>query len=72
MDASDAIKAYRAETEATQQALADVLGVRQSTVASWESGHRSVSASLVGRVSACTGIPMHVLRPDLFPQPAAA
>ena len=61
------IKAYRAENEVTQIELATALGVAQSTVASWETGHRPVGAEVVGRVSSYTGIDLHVLRPDLFP-----
>lgn len=66
------IKAYRDEQGLTQSALANALGVKQSTVAGWESGHRPVASDLVGRVSAHTGIPLHVLRPELFPVPADA
>lgn len=66
------IRRYRVARGITQVQLADALELKQSTIAGWETGRRPVSAYLVGRVSALTGIPIHELRPDLFHGPAAA
>lgn len=48
--------------------LADGLGVRHQTFYSW----RRVPAERVLEIERLTGIPRHVLRPDLWPVEVAA
>jgi DNA-binding transcriptional regulator YdaS (Cro superfamily) len=51
-----------------QKALADRLGVRQSTVWYWLArSKRGVPAEYVMPIEAATGISRHLLRPDIFP-----
>lgn len=66
----NAIKKWRSETGTTQVQLAERLGVAQSVVARWEA--ESVGVKRVLLVSDVTGIPPHVLRPDVYPVPADA
>jgi len=57
----------------TKTPLADVataLGVQPPAVSKWS--RRGVPAERVLEVERVTGIPRHVLRPDLYPQPAEA
>lgn len=49
-----------------QAALARELKITRSAVHHWD----VVPSQQAGRVSAITGIPLHELRPDLFPSPA--
>jgi DNA-binding transcriptional regulator YdaS (Cro superfamily) len=48
--------------------LGEALGISQPAVSQWE----RVPSERVGKVSAITGIPPHVLRPDLFPRAIAS
>jgi DNA-binding transcriptional regulator YdaS (Cro superfamily) len=55
----------------SQSALAASIGVRQSTLSYWlHRSKRGVPAEYVQGITQATGIPPHVLRPDLFPRPA--
>lgn len=51
----------------TQTELADRLGVRQPTIAKWESGQVPAESALI--VHTLTGIALHKLRPDIYPEP---
>lgn len=56
-----------------QKALADLLGVTQSTVWYWlERSPRGISAEYVLPTEAATGISRHALRPDIYPAPRDA
>lgn len=48
----------------SQKQLADMLGVHRETVARWEAG-RKVDLDFLDAVVKTTGIPAHVLRPDV-------
>ena len=48
-------------------ALARFIGRTRSAVSQWE----KVPAEQIGKVSQFTGLPQHVIRPDLFPEIAA-
>jgi DNA-binding transcriptional regulator YdaS (Cro superfamily) len=67
MDIREAIKAKGL----SQRALADLAGVTEARVSQWISGVR-VPAERCLAVSAATGIPLHDLRPDIYPPPAPA
>jgi DNA-binding transcriptional regulator YdaS (Cro superfamily) len=54
------------EAAGGQSALARALGKRQSTVWDWVK-RGNVPAEHVAGIEAATGIPRHVLRPDLWP-----
>ncbi len=49
-------------------ALANRLGITRSACAQWD----RVPAERVGEVSRVTGLPKHVIRPDLHDAPASA
>lgn len=69
------LRAYRESVGLTQAELADILGVERTTVARWETGVRRVDPELLRLIEEKTGIPPHVLRPDLaelFTAPSAA
>lgn len=60
-------KRYRDEKGLTQAQLADQLGVKQSTIAMWESGDRVPGKpELIRHIEQVTGIPRHEYRPDLY------
>jgi hypothetical protein len=48
----------------TQQAIAERIGVGRATVCKWQ--RRRLPAERVAAVEEVTGIPRHLLRPDLF------
>lgn len=53
----------------SQQALANALGVKQSTLWYWlTKSKRGVPAEYVVKIEQATGVPRHELRPDLFSQ----
>lgn len=59
------LKDYRRARNLTQGALAKELGTTVITVSRWETGRRKVDRALLPDVSAKTGIPPRLLRPDL-------
>lgn len=61
----DAIARRAVDAGGGSAKLGRTLGLSKTTVQSW-TGSR-VPAEWMPRVSAVTGIPMHELRPDLFP-----
>jgi hypothetical protein len=65
MTAEQIIKGYGGPAK-----LAHALGLDPALVWRWQK--RGIPAAKVGIVSALTGQPFHCIRPDLFPQPAAA
>lgn len=56
----------------TQQALADLIGVRQSHVSNWLNRNKRVPAERVLTIERATGVPRHELRPDLYPSEGEA
>ena len=54
----------------TQEDAAKLIGVSQGTISKWEDG--KVPAEWVPRLKQYTGLPYHLIRPDLFPAPEAA
>jgi DNA-binding transcriptional regulator YdaS (Cro superfamily) len=65
---SDEALSLAIKTAGGPSRLADALGISQPAVSQWD----RVPARQVGKVSALTGIPPHVLRPDLFPRSIAS
>ena len=63
------LKAFRLEYNLTLKQLADRIGLKKPTVCQIEKGDRQIAATRVMGVSDVTGIPPHVLRPDIFRQP---
>ena len=59
--------AWRTRTGLTQEGAASLFGVNQPAVAKWEAG--KVPALRALTVHGVTGIPLHVLRPDIYPAP---
>lgn len=64
MEAANPIKAYRQSEKLTQRELAGRLGVTRETLARWEAG-RAPDRKVLSTITAATGIPAKVLRPDL-------
>lgn len=58
---------WRDAEELTQAQAAIRFGVNQPTVAKWEKG--KVPSEQCLRVHEITGIPLHSLRPDIYPKP---
>lgn len=58
------LKAYRNARKLTQDQLAEKLGFARTSIARWETG-RKIDLGLVPKITAETGIPAKVLRPDL-------
>jgi DNA-binding transcriptional regulator YdaS (Cro superfamily) len=52
---------------ASQSGLARICGVAQSTVWKWLQTAKRLPAEYVLTVEAATGIPRHLLRPDIYP-----
>lgn len=63
---NNALSEWRAEKGITVEALASVLSVSKGTASKWS---RRVPPERVPDVEAATGIPRHVLRPDLWEPP---
>ena len=49
----------------SQDELAAMLGVSKASISRWETGARKLEGTALKDVSAKTGIPLGVLRPDL-------
>lgn len=54
----------------TQDDVAKLFGVCAVTVCRYETGQRKIEPKRVRLISSITGIPPHVLRPDIFPAPS--
>lgn len=69
METTKALKQYRTEVAPQQlKELAAKLGVAPSVLHKWE--NKQVPADRCVHVEDVTGIPCHVLRPDVFKVPA--
>lgn len=64
MDLKDAIK----RAGISQRQLADAVGVTEGRVSQWLSSGR-IPAERCQAVSQATGVPLHTLRPDIYPPP---
>jgi DNA-binding transcriptional regulator YdaS (Cro superfamily) len=64
------IRAWRDLNDVTVKDFAAMVGVQDSAVCKWEK--KGVSAVKALDVHRATGIPLHRLRPDLYPDPANA
>lgn len=64
---TESLITWRKARELTQVEAGELLGVNQPTIAKWESGKVSPGKAL--KVHQVTGIPLHVLRPDIYPKP---
>jgi len=61
------LQRYFKGSKTSQEALANLMGVRQPTISRWAKGR--VPAERVLKVSKLTGIPPEELRPDVFRSP---
>jgi len=61
------LKTWRLKRNLTQTEAAEQAGVRQPSWAKWESGKVPPEQCLT--VHRLTAIPLHVLRPDIYPAP---
>lgn len=62
------IRAYREQRGLSQAAFGRLVGIPQTTIASYETGARNPSHRTAKRIHAQThgGLPVHALRPDIF------
>lgn len=60
------------EKAGSQQALAELIGVRQSHVSNWLNRNKRVPAERVLTIEKATGVPRHELRPDIYPSDGEA
>jgi transcriptional regulator with XRE-family HTH domain len=67
MIAPSPLRSYRERARVTLEQLAAQFEVNKTTVLRWEEG--KVPAERVLAVSGATGIPPHMLRPDIYPSP---
>jgi DNA-binding transcriptional regulator YdaS (Cro superfamily) len=66
----DTLREWRQSLPENQQTLAAagrLLGVSEVQMYRYETGQRRVPAERVMKFEAITGVPRHVLRPDVFP-----
>jgi DNA-binding XRE family transcriptional regulator len=61
------IRKWRDEQKLTQAAAGALVGVTQPTWAKWEDGQVPPEQCLA--VHDATGLPLHLLRPDIYPMP---
>jgi transcriptional regulator with XRE-family HTH domain len=60
------LRTWRASSGLRLADAANALGVTQAMLSRWETGSRRIPAERVASISAYTGLPRHVLRPDIF------
>lgn len=61
------LSAYRRDRNLTLEQAGAQFGVDKTTFMRWEAG--AIPPKRVAEVSFMTGVPMHLLRPDVFPAP---
>lgn len=62
----------RSERRKQIGAIAEACGVSETTVYAWTNGTKRVPAEHCQHVQSITGIPLHVIRPGVFPVPRDA
>ena len=67
MEQRNPIRAWRDLNDVSVKAFAEMIGVQDSAVCKWE--RKGVSAAKALDVHRKPGIPLHRLRPDLYPEP---
>lgn len=67
MRQTNSIAEWRSANDVSVKDFAELAGVQDSAVCKWE--RNRVSASKALKVHEITGIPLHVLRPDIYPKP---
>jgi DNA-binding transcriptional regulator YdaS (Cro superfamily) len=60
------LRIWRETAGLTATQAASAFGVKQPVYSRWETGSRRIPAERVASISAFTGLPRHVLRPDIF------
>lgn len=66
------IRISRQEKGLSLAELAAALGTSKAELSRWETGKRKVPAHRAVKVAEITGVPVHLLRPDVFPAQEAA
>jgi len=69
MTENNIIRRWRTSQGISQRELGERLGVQDAAVTKWEQGR--VSAEKALPLHNLTGIPLYVLRPDIYPAPPA-
>lgn len=69
MSQPSSLSAYRRDCKLTLGQAGAKFGVDKTTFMRWEAG--AIPPKRVMEVSLVTGVPMHKLRPDVFPAPKA-
>lgn len=69
MESVSPLTSYRAALGIKQAALAKKFGVQPPALSKWE--RNRVPAERVLMIEKVTGIPRHLLRPDIYPAPSA-
>ena len=64
---TNSIRTLRRENGLTLTDLATQIPATKAELSRWETGARKVPATRAARIAEITGIPRHVLRPDVFP-----
>lgn len=67
---SNPIRAWRELHDVSVKDFAETVGVQDSAVSKWE--RSAVSTKKALKVHEVTGIPLHKLRPDIYPAPTQA
>lgn len=65
------LSTYRARSGKTLGDLAKLVGVTQCSLSRIENGKQGITAQMAMTLGRVTGIPLHELRPDLWPAPAS-
>lgn len=66
MKKPNALRAYRRTRQLPADEIADRLGIHESTLRSYENGHRRITAEMSIKIERCLGIDRVLTRPDLF------
>lgn len=61
-----ALRSYRAKNKLTAKEVAEQLGIAESTLRSYENGHREIDGDFAVEIEKVLGLDRVLLRPDLF------
>ena len=64
--AKGALRTYRKRLGLTAKAVAQKIGVAESTLRSFENGTREIDGEMAVQIERCLGVDRLLLRPDLF------